>query len=500
MSFNYHHSRAICMVAFAALMFLFLGTGLITRHTAAGQEASPLMLTQLSCEHAANPLGVDVPSPRLSWKLKSPERHERQTAYRILVASSAKTLKKDRGDLWDSGKVASEETLYIPYSGRPLLSSQRVFWKVLVWDKDDKPSGWSAPAAWTMGILNLADWRASWISAKDALGAVGPRKAETDESADAYETVLTRKEFKVSRRLVRAVIHVCGLGHYEMTLNGSRVGSDLFMPGWTKYDKTCTYDTYDITDLLHKGRNTVGLFLGNGFYNVRGGRYIKYVGSFGPLKAVAMVRLEYANGKTEIIGTDSSWRVHRGPITFSCVYGGEDYDARLEPAGWTQTKFDDASWDAAVVVPGPSGTLKGLSSSAPPVRAIETLKPVNIRPLKPGVSVFDFGQNAPLMPRLAVRGPAGSSVRLIPSELVNADGSVDRVSCGGGQAYWKYRLSGRGTESYFSNFFYHGCRYLQVECLPAADEGPLRRSASSPAPTSSSIASGRWSAGPSGRT
>jgi len=473
MSFTCHHSRAICIVAFAALTFVCSGSGLITRHAAAGQEASTLIPTQLSCEHSKNPLGVDVPSPRLSWKLKSPERGERQTAYRILVASTEKSLKKDRGDLWDSSKVASEETLYIPYSGQPLHSSQRIFWKVFVWDKDDKPSGWSTPATWTMGLLNLADWRASWISAKDALGAVGPRKAETDESADAYETVLARKEFKVSRRLVRAVIHVCGLGHYEMTLNGSRIGADLFMPGWTKYDKTCTYDTYDITDLLHKGLNSVGLFLGNGFYNVRGGRYIKFVGSFGPLKAIAMVRLEYANGTTEVVGTDSSWRVHGGPITFSCVYGGEDYDARLEPAGWTQTKFDDASWDGAVVVPGPGGTMKGFSSSAPPVRAIETLKPVNIRPLKPGVAVYDFGQNAPLMPRLAVRGPASSSVKLIPSELINADGSVDRVSCGGGQAYWKYTLSGRGMERYFSKFFYHGCRYLQVECLPAADGGPL---------------------------
>ena len=434
--------------------------------------AADLSATGLRCEYAENPLGVDVPAPRLFWKLQSQTRGQQQSAWQILAASSADLLGHDKANLWDSGKVRSGETIHIPYAGKPLESSQQVFWKVRAWDKDGKVSAWSPTASWTMGLLKESDWQADWVGA-----------AETNAPARS-QTVLLRREFTVKPKLRRALLHVCGLGCYEVSLNGRKAGDALFPPGWTKYDKTCLYDAYDVTALLRPGRNAAGLLLGNGMYNVVGGRYKKFTGSFGPLKAIAQLRLEYADGSTELIGSDANWRLAPGPITFSCVYGGEDYDARLEPAGWNQPNFDDSKWEVASVLKGPGGKLKGLSCVAPPIEAFDVLKPVSVKPLKPGVTVFDLGQNAALMPRLKVHGTAGSVVKMIPAELLGNDGAVTGLG-----AYWKYTLADGGSQSWFPKFFYYGCRYIQIECqaptnsdLPVVEtlEGVVVHSSSTP--------------------
>jgi hypothetical protein len=418
--------------------------------------AVPLRPVALRSEYAVNPMGIDRAEPSLSWKLEGGGRGERQTAYRIMAASSKQKLEQDQGDLWDSGKTPSDETVGVSYKGRPLRSSERVFWKVRVWDGNLEASAWSEPAEWTMGILRPEEWRAAWV------GAASPS-----------ETVLLRRGFAVRKNLVRAVIHVCGLGQFVLTVNGRRVGDDLLAPGWTKYDRTCLYETYDLTALVREGANAAGLFLTNGFYNVKGGRYAKYAGSFGPLKAIAQIRLEYADGRAEFIGTNRSWRTRPGPVTFACVYGGEDFDARLVEPGWDDAAFDGRAWPRAVIVPGPGGALRGASFAAPPIRAFETLEPVSVRKISPRVAVYDLGQNAPLMARLTARGPVGSSVRVIPAELLKADGTIDRRSAGGGLAYWQYTLAGSGAETYVSEFFYHGARYLQVELSPAERDDKL---------------------------
>jgi hypothetical protein len=435
---------------------------------------APAPAEQLRCEYRVNPLGVDVPAPRLSWVMVSTDRGARQTAYRVLVASSKTLLAEDRGDLWDSGRVQSDQSNQLEYAGRPLRSSQQAFWKVRIWDEDEQPSPWSKRASWIMGVLNDADWRAQWISAKEAMaesqpfagihimGAALPPPFAKAHSR-TYPTMLLRREFAVKPRLERAVVHLCGLGQYELTLNGRRVSDDLLAPGWTKYDKTVLYDTYDVTALLRTGSNALGVLLGDGMYNVRGGRYTKFIGSFGALKAIVQLRLEYADGSVDLVSTDGKWRVHPGPITFSCVYGGEDYDARLELKGWTQPSFDAAGWAEALVVRGPGGKLRGLSCTAPPIHAFESLKPVHINPLRAGTAVYDLGQNVALIPRIRVKGPAGAMVRITPAELLKPDGTVDRRSAGGGEAYWQYTLAGRGKEEWFPKFFYHGSRYLQVE-------------------------------------
>ncbi|MEI6604734.1 MAG: glycoside hydrolase family 78 protein [Verrucomicrobiota bacterium] len=417
-------------------------------------------VTNLRCEYLADPLGIDVAKPRLNWVIETGNlklgRGIKQTAYQILVAGSEEFLKKDKGDLWDSGKVESEQSVLVEYHGKPLRSWKQCHWKVRVWDKDGKASDWSQPAAWTMGLLDSNAWQAKWIG------------AETNRN----ESLLLRRNFAVKSGLRRAVVAVCGLGHYELTLNGKRVSEDVLAPGWTKYNKTCLYDMYDVTESLRTGNNALGLFLGNGMYNVKGGRYAKFTGSFGPQKAIAQLRMEFEDGTSETLVTDGLWRVHSGPVTFTCVYGGEDYDARLCQAGWDKPGFTDATWEPAVVMQGPGGALKGLSCAAPPVRCFDTFKPVKTTVIRPGVTVYDFGQNAAQMPRITVSGPRGASVRLAPAEIAGQDNSINQGSVGGNIScsYW---LDGSARETWSPRFFYCGYRYLQLECVAAPQGGAL---------------------------
>ncbi len=437
--------------------------------------APALQPARLRCEFREAPLGVDNPRPRLSWIVTATDpdaRALRQTACQILVTSSAELLASDRGDLWDSGKSPGDSTTLIPYAGAALRTDQTVFWKVRVWDESNLASAWSTPSSWTMGVLAAADWQARWI------GAV-PSPADATSTA----TTLLRREFSLRPGLVRAIIHVTGLGHYDLSINGQKVGGQLLSPGWTDCRKTVLYDTFDVTKFLRAdAHNALGIVLGNGMYHVPepDGRYTKFTGSQGPRQAIARLRLDYADGTSELVLTDTTWQVASGPITFSHVYGGEDYDARLEPAGWDSPGFSPSAslpaWSAAAELPGPGGALRGLSHAAPPVRAIEELRPVAVREIRPGAAVYDLGQNAALMPRLSVRGPAGAVVRITPAELLRPDGTVDRSSVGHGQAHWQYTLAGTaGDETWFPRFFYHGARYLQVETFSAAPGGELPR-------------------------
>jgi hypothetical protein len=462
-------------------------------------SSAAMTVTDLACEYRNNPLGVDVAQPRLSWKLQSNQRGDTQTAYQILVASSQALLAVDTGDLWDSGKVASDDTVQLADAGESLRSSQQVFWKVRVWDAANQVSAWSAPAHWTMGMLKATDWSARWISAAGAEKYArsypawnrkdfSNRRAFARENPNAvptaepnYSSLLARREFNAKPGLVRAVVQVCGLGHYELTVNGKKVGADLLAPGWTDYRKTVLYDTHDITSHLAAGSNALGIILGNGMYNIQPHyeRYVKFLNTYGPLKVIAHIRLEYADGAVETIATDKSWQVAPGPITYENLFGGEDFDARLVQPGWDQPAFRPPKpWDAALETEGPGGTLKGLSVAAPPIRAIETLTPVKRTQLGTNTWIYDLGQNASIMPRLSVRGPRGSYVRIIPSELLGADGKVDRRSAtqdGVRPAWWQYTLGGAKskTEEWFPKFFYQGGRYLQVELFPAENDSTL---------------------------
>ena len=454
----------------ASVLFLVFGhAGYAT------ETAPPLEVYDLRVDGMTSPLGVDSNAPRFSWKLRAAAgvRGTRQTAWQIIAAASRESLAGGHGEIWASGRVESAEQLHLAYAGRPLHSSEQVFWQVRVWDGNDRASAWSAPQSFTMGVLTATDWApAKWITDEESLKWLNPPAGKTGTNPRANATLRLRREIIVRPLMIRAILHVSGLGQYQFYLNGHILSEDeyLLTPGWTDYTKTVLYDTYDVTNRMINGLNIVELELAGGMYSVQPGRYTKFTNPFRPLKAIAQLRLEYMDGSVESVVTDSHWQVAPGPTTFANVYGGEDHDAQLESDGRDWPAEPKQAWKSAVETDGPGGELRGASHSSPAFRTFETLKPVAKRELRPGVTVYDLGQNASLMLRLKLDGAGGSTVKIIPAELLKTDGSVDRESSGGGEASWNYTLSGREAESWSPKFFYHGCRYLQVECTAPAGQ------------------------------
>ncbi|MES1210458.1 MAG: alpha-L-rhamnosidase N-terminal domain-containing protein, partial [Pseudomonadota bacterium] len=285
----------------------------------AGVAQSPIVPQRLRGELRDSPLGVQTATPRLSWELAAAggARGLTQSAYEVLVATSPEVLASGQGDLMATGLIASSEQRTV-YSGKALASLAHVYWKVRVRDQGGALSAWSAPAELTVGLLAVSDWSAQWISG----APTGPLP-------------LFRKELAVAKPVKRALLAICGLGQYEVRVNGTNASDAVMEPPWTNYAKACDYAIYDVTPLLAQGRNAVGVLLGNGMYNVTASsRYAKFTGSFGAPKMILRLGVEYADGTSSSLVSDTSWKTAPGPITFTNVYGGEDFDARKEPAGW----------------------------------------------------------------------------------------------------------------------------------------------------------------------
>ena len=404
--------------------------------------------TNLKCQWQVNPPAINSTHPHLSWLLDSIQRDQRQTAYQILAASSLSKLSANAGDLWNTGKIDSSQTVDIGYEGKPLVSRSVCYWKVRVWDKDGHPSAWSAPTRWAEGLLEPSDWTAKWIGAGKA-------------SQEQTSAVVLRREFHLRGNVKKAVVHVCGLGLFDLHLNGRKVGDYVLEPGWTNYRKTCLYITDDVTSLLRKGPNAVAVMLGNGMYNVqKTGRYTKFAGSFGPPKLILQMEITYTDGSTQRVASDGSWRVLPSPITFNSIYGGEDYDARLQAPGWDRPGLDESGLRRAVAMTPPGGRL--IAQEIPPIRMMKVYEPVKIAEPKPGIYVYDLGQNMSGWPQIAVRGPRGSAVKIIPGELVDSEGMVTQRSSGSPN-WFQYTLKGVGVETWHPRFSYYGFRYLQIE-------------------------------------
>jgi alpha-L-rhamnosidase len=427
-------------------------------HAGSGTK-SVLGVADLRCESTIEPLFIDSPAPRLSWQLQSLDpaaRGLRQTAYRILVATSPEDLSADRGDMWDS-RVESSRTFNIEYAGSPLQSNRTYYWKVKVWDGDGEGSGWSKPASFTMGLLQPSDWKAKWI---------GSRRSDQETSSDQPLPIF-RRGFDLDPGVKRATARVSGLGQYELRINGSPVNDGHLLPAWTDYRKRVFYDTYDVTSLLRPGQNAIAVLLGNGMYNVpeTPGRYQKFTGSLGKPKLLFQLSVTYEDGRHVEEASDASWKWNAGPITFSSVYGGEDFDARLEPRGWDQPGFNDQDWQPAAEVSGPGGAMQ--ASAIPEVRVMQEFPAVHVTEPRPGVRVYDLGQNFSGWPKIQVHGQEGSSLKLVPGELLDKNGFVSQQSSGS-PVWFSYVLRGGSDETWHPRFTYYGFRYVQVEVMPPA--------------------------------
>lgn len=450
-----------------------LGPALASR-AGGGKSECDIRAIEPRVEWRAAPVGVDTPRPRFTWTLAAAESEKRglqQRACRVVLASSAEAAARGDGDVWDSGMLETDEFRSMPDHDLDLESHSPYWWAVRVWDGRHRPSALTHPARFLTGVIRPGDWRARWISD----GPDGPASPEPPPAINRNPPVqprrmpLLRREFQVEKPLRRALVSVCGLGQYELRVNGQRAGDGVLAPGWTNYRRTVLYDTFEITSLLAQGGNALGVMLGNGFFNVEKypGRYTKLVGTFGRPKLILQLRLLFADGSESFVASDGSWLTCPGPITLSSVYGGEDFDARLEPRGWDRRDFDargENGWTAAVQVAGPGGMLR--AQAIPPVTVAHRYAPIRMTSPKPGVHVYDLGENFSGWPVIAVRGAAGRSVRLLPGELIDGEGLVTQRSANArpdNAVSFDYTLAGDGTERWHPRFSYYGFRYVQVE-------------------------------------
>ena len=383
---------------------------------------------RLRCEYAVNPLGIDVRNPRFSWCLSHPERGELQSAYRIVVASGREELDGDRGDLWDSGKVLSEQSVNVPYAGKPLKTAQKCFWKVKTWDKEGREGPWSEVGTFEMALLDGADWGGEWIAGGNML----------------------RNEIIIAKPVARARAYISGIGYNELWLNGSKVGDAVLNPGWTDFKKRVLYDSYDVTPMLKEGPNAIGVMLGHGWSD--------------SIEVILQLNVEYADGTKESFVSDGSWKVTNGPIVADSIYDGETYDARLEKHGWAESGYDDSSWDDAQVVAGPGGEL--VAQMLEPIKVTQDVVPVALMNPAPGVYVYDLGQNIAGWARVRVRGPRGTKVVLKFAEMLYDNGMIDQENLRKAKATDTYILKGDGLELYEPRFTYHGFRYVEVTGYP----------------------------------
>jgi alpha-L-rhamnosidase len=420
--------------------------------TVSARTTAPAVTT-LRVEYQQNPIGIDVRQPRLSWQIQSGRRGTLQSAYQIQVAAGATDLEMGRNLIWDSGKVKSDESIQRVYEGPQLRSAQRYFWRVRVWDDRGEASAWSSSAFWEMGLLQPSDWQATWI--------------EPDSTGDAsapQPLPLLRDTFRTTGPVKEARAYVTSHGLYEMYLNGQRVGDQVFTPGWTSYNKRLQYQTYDVTSLLRRGANAVGVILGSGWY--RGN--IGFSGRrnfYGDRLALLMqIRIDYTDGRHEIVRTDQHWKSATGPILMSEIYHGETYDARLEKAGWTSAAYDDKDWSGVKVAAHRKDLL--IAPAGPPVRKIEELKPVRIIKTPAGETVADLGQNMVGWVRLKCQGPAGVTVTLRHAEVLDKNGNFYTANLRAAKQTVKYTLKGGGLEIFEPHFTFQGFRYVSVEGYP----------------------------------
>ncbi|MCY2930831.1 MAG: family 78 glycoside hydrolase catalytic domain [Planctomycetota bacterium] len=408
----------------------------------------------LRCEYQLNPLGLDERTPRLSWRIDAPasRRGLKQSAYQILVASTADKLLAGEGDLWDSGQVRSDRTTQIEYAGKPLRSRLRAWWTVRAWDETGTPTRWATPAFWEMGLLAPGDWKAQWIGSPFPL----------DPTAISPCPQL-RKAFTLRGPVARARLYASALGVYEMWINGRRVGEDCLTPGWTDYAIRIPYQTYDVTPLLHAGENALGGVLADGWYAgfLAWGHVRNLYGS--QIQLLAQLEVEYADGTKETLATDRSWKCALGPILGSDFYNGESYDARLEQPGWTRAGFRDAAWKKAKVHPAPAARL--VASAAPPVRRIDLLPARTLAQPEKGAFVFDLGQN--MVGRVRLTVPAGTrrgtKIVIRHAEVLNPDGTMYTANLRAAKSIDTYVVKGgRGAEVFEPTFAFHGFRYVEL--------------------------------------
>lgn len=426
---------------FAMKKIFLLPLGLALSMCATAQVATGRLLT----ENQPHPVGLDVRQPRFTWQLVSDKRNVLQTAYELQV------LEDGGGKVWSTGKIASLQSVLVPYRGPALESGKAYRWQVRVWDNSGKASAWSQPALWQMGLLQPADWKAQWIE---------PGFAEEP----SRPSPLMRKEFSTGKKIARATAYITAHGMYDAQINGKRVGDAYLTPGWTAYQKRLQYQVYDVTSLLQQGRNAIGVSLGSGWYRGIIG-FSNNSNVYGKDIALLMqLDIRYADGSTETIVTDDTWKSSTGAIRYAEIYNGEKVDNRMAKEGWSLPGFKDADWSGVKVGNHSKDVL--VATYNEPVRKKEVFAPQRIFTTPSGEKVIDFGQNLVGWVQLKASGKSGDQIVLSHAEILDKTGNFYTTNLRAAHARDTFILRGNGVETYEPTFTWHGFRYLRVEGYP----------------------------------
>ena len=410
----------------------------------------------LCTETLVNPEGIDKPHPSLSWMISSKERNVIQTAYQVMVASSPGKLAAGEADLWNSGKVESGQSVYVTYGGTALKSGWQCFWKVKVWTNNGE-TGWSIPAKWSMGLLDISDWKGEWI---------GLTKLFAGDTIATYSRLAARylrKEFSAPKKIKRATAFIIGIGMYELYINGERIDNQVLSPSPTDFNKDVRYNTYDVTSNLRKGKNAVGTVLGNG-------RYFFMRQGFNQSKEklpkmLFQLVIDYVDGSRALVVSDQSWKItSAGPIRSNNEYDGEEYDARKELNGWNMAGYNDTGWIGAELVKSPCDKI--LSQVNENMIVQKTIKPVSITRLSNGNYILDMGQNMAGWLKLKAKGKAGDTITLHFAETLKTDGNLFTANLRSAKQTDIYIMKGSVLEQWEPTFVYHGFRYVEVVGFP----------------------------------
>lgn len=410
----------------------------------------------LRCEYLVAPLGIDAAFPRLSWRLDDSRKGAKQTAYRIIVGTDSAAVRNGTGNNWQSGTTYSNEQLVV-YGGKPLQPFTKYFWTVQVWDKDNVPSSIKELSSFETGMMDNKNWKGAWISDNRSI----------QEKAAPY----FRKSFSAEKKIKSARAYIAAAGLYELYINGKRTGNHQMDPMYTRFDRRILYVTHDVTAALQSGVNTIGVLLGNGWYNHQSTAVWNFHNA--PWRARPAfcldLRITYEDGRVETISSGKNWKTSLSPVIFNSIYTAEHYDAGLEQTGWNENGYKDSAWKEVIYRSAPTNNI--VAQIMHPVRYVDTIPVRSFRKFSDTVYVFDFGRNISGISEIKVKGAAGTIVQLRHAERIYPNGRADQSNI---NVHYRptdntdpfqtdiFILKGSGEESFRPKFNYKGFQYVEV--------------------------------------
>ena len=410
----------------------------------------------LKCEYIVNPVGIDNLHPRFTWRMSDDRPGAEQTAWQLFVGTDSAEVANQNGNVWNSGKIKSGQNL-VRYEGEPLEAFTRYYWSVKVWDQNHKLSV-NDPVAWfETGMVDNMNWKGSWIS--------------DSPDINLKPAPYFRKNFTVSRKVISARQYIAVAGLYELYVNGTRVGDHRLDPAYTRFDRRTLYLSHDVTSLIHEGENTIGIILGNGWYNHQSTAvwYFDKAPWRARPKFCTDLRITYDDGTVETITSGTDWKTSLSPVIFNSIYTGEHYNAQLEQPGWNLNEFDDSKWKNAIPVSAPSKNI--VSQVMQPIRITEKIPAKSMTKPDKNIWLFDLGRNIAGISSLKVSGDAGTVIRMKHAERLDNKGRADQSNI---DVHYRptdesdpfqtdiFTLSGKGEEYFMPRFNYKGFQFVEV--------------------------------------